>query len=219
MHFRIVSLVILILSITVGRSFGTLVVQDWDEGSNAGFLESPQDLVIDSGTLITTLSLEGTVGDSGDSTDSVSIDSIEAGSSGATMAMSALTQLLPKDELPVVHATRLTGATAQAEDPADSSIISVPEPATLTMWGLGSLALAAAAYRRRKRGGRTSRRVQRAVAAYLDADETSNEHFRRLGSHLTTLADDPTWTKQEIEEFYDEVVLAIHSRHDLSEVA
>jgi hypothetical protein len=40
-----------------------------------------------------------------------------------------------------------------------------------------------------------------------------------LGCYLTTLADDPNWTKQDVEAFYDEVVVALHRRREHAEVA
>lgn len=94
-----------------------------------------------------------------------------------------------------------------------------PEPATLTIWGISALALAAATYRRQKRGGRNSQHVQAAVKEYLDACDSPSQHFRMLGSYLTRLADDPTWTKQDVEAFYDEVVVALHRRREHAEVA
>jgi hypothetical protein len=88
----------------------------------------------------------------------------------------------------------------------------MPEPATLTLFGLGALALAAAAHRRRKRGVGTLR-VKAAVEDYL-ANCTAEGHspFRLLGKRLSELAGDSNWSKSEIDEFYDEVVLAIHAR-------
>lgn len=94
-----------------------------------------------------------------------------------------------------------------------------PEPATLTIWGVTALALAAATYRRQKRSGRTSQQVKAAVKEYLDACTGPSEHFRMLGSYLTQLADDPAWSKQDIEAFYDEVVVALHRRREHAEVA
>ena len=94
-----------------------------------------------------------------------------------------------------------------------------PEPATLTIWGISALALAAATYRRQKRGGRNSKHVQAAVREYLEACDSPSDHFRMLGSYLTRLADDPQWTKQDVEAFYDEVVLALHRRREHAEVA
>lgn len=94
-----------------------------------------------------------------------------------------------------------------------------PEPATLSIWGFSALALAAATYRRQKRAGRTNGRVKAAVSEYLAACSGPSEHFRLLGSYLTTLADDPAWSKQDVEAFYDEVVVALHRRREHSEVA
>lgn len=94
-----------------------------------------------------------------------------------------------------------------------------PEPTTLTIWGISALALAAATYRRQKRKGRNSQHVQAAVKEYLAACETPGQHFRMLGSYLTRLADDPNWTKQDVEAFYDEVVVALHRRREHAEVA
>jgi hypothetical protein len=94
-----------------------------------------------------------------------------------------------------------------------------PEPATLTIWGVSALALAAATYRRQKRGGRNSKHVQAAVKEYLEACDSPSQHFRLLGSYLTRLADDPHWTKQDVEAFYDEVVVALHRRREHAEVA
>ena len=94
-----------------------------------------------------------------------------------------------------------------------------PEPATLTIWGVSALALAAATYRRQKRGGRNGKHVQAAVKEYLEACDTPSQHFRLLGSYLTRLADDPNWTKQDVEAFYDEVVVALHRRREHAEVA
>jgi hypothetical protein len=94
-----------------------------------------------------------------------------------------------------------------------------PEPATLTIWGVSALALAAATYRRQRRAGRINKRVQAAVQEYLEACTSPADHFRLLGSRLTTLADDPSWTKQDVEAFYDEVVVALHRRREHAEVA
>jgi hypothetical protein len=94
-----------------------------------------------------------------------------------------------------------------------------PEPATLTIWGISALALAAATYRRQKRAGKNSRHVQAAVKEYLAACDSPSQHFRMLGSYLTRLADDPNWTKQDVEAFYDEVVVALHRRREHAEVA
>jgi len=94
-----------------------------------------------------------------------------------------------------------------------------PEPATLTIWGISALALAAATYRRQKRAGRNKERVQAAVEEYLAACTSPSDHFRMLGSYLTKLADDPNWTKQDVEAFYDEVVVVLHRRREHAEVA
>lgn len=94
-----------------------------------------------------------------------------------------------------------------------------PEPATLTIWGVSALALAAATYRRQKRAGRNGKHVQAAVKEYLDACDSPSQHFRMLGSYLTRLADDPNWTRQDVEAFYDEVVVALHRRREHAEVA
>lgn len=94
-----------------------------------------------------------------------------------------------------------------------------PEPATLTIWGISALALAAATYRRQKRGGKSSQHVQAAVQEYLAECDTPSQHFRLLSSYLTRLADDPNWSKQDVEAFYDEVVVALHRRREHAEVA
>lgn len=94
-----------------------------------------------------------------------------------------------------------------------------PEPATLTIWGLSALALAAATYRRQKRAGRNSKQVQGAVQEYLDACTSPADHFRMLGGTLAKLADDPAWSKQDIDAFYDEVVVALHRRREHAAVA
>ena len=93
-----------------------------------------------------------------------------------------------------------------------------PEPATITIWGVTALALAAATYRRQKRG-KVGHHVQVAVKEYLQECDTPGHHFRLLGSYLTKLADDPRWSKQDIDAFYDEVVVALHHRREHAEVA
>jgi hypothetical protein len=112
-----------------------------------------------------------------------------------------------------------------AEDEAYSNNINIaatsvcPEPATLSIWGVTALALAAATYRRQKRGGKNNKQVQAAVKEYLEACDSPSQHFRLLGSYLTRLADDPSWSKQDVEAFYDEVVVALHRRREHAEVA
>jgi hypothetical protein len=94
-----------------------------------------------------------------------------------------------------------------------------PEPATLTIWGVTALTLAAASCRRQKRAGRNNKRVQAAVKKYLESCHSPSDHFRMLGRYLTTLADDPAFTKQDVEAFYDDVIVALHRRREHAEVA
>ena len=118
-----------------------------------------------------------------------------------------------------LDASELASEEAYARDVQTAAGLLCPEPATLTIWGVSTLALAAATYRRQKRGGKNGKHVQAAVKEYLEACDTPSQHFRMLGSYLTRLADDPNWTKQDVEAFYDEVVVALHRRREHAEVA
>lgn len=109
---------------------------------------------------------------------------------------------------------------ASREAPGDSiKKYIMPEPATLSLWGVSALALAAAAYRRQKRGFRTKEHVRQAVEEYLEASASENSPFALLGSYLTRFAGNPEWSSQDIQAFYDEVVLSLHSRQRQYEVA
>jgi hypothetical protein len=98
--------------------------------------------------------------------------------------------------------------------PRGINTLPVPEPITLTYWGVGALAFAIASRRRRQRGPGRNERVQAAVTAYLAAYGEAEDISRMLSQKLIELASDRTWTGPEIEEFYDEVVLALHARRD-----
>jgi hypothetical protein len=103
--------------------------------------------------------------------------------------------------------------------PRRINTLPVPEPITLTYWGVGALALAMASRRRQKRGPRRNPRVQEAVTAYLAVHGEAEDISRMLSQKLIELASDRTWTGPEIEEFYDEVVLALHAERDRAQSA
>jgi hypothetical protein len=103
--------------------------------------------------------------------------------------------------------------------PRRINTLPVPEPITLTYWGVGALALAMASRRRQKRGPRRNPRVQEAVTAYLAVHGEAEDISRMLSQKLVELASDRTWTGPEIEEFYDEVVLALHAERDRAQSA